>query len=567
MLYNWVYNHPAPAESLRQIKNQMGINDLLAQLLYDRSLINQEDIEHFINPDLDQLHSPYLMKDMDRAVKRILKALRDGENILIYGDYDVDGITGVSLLYEALFDLGGKVSFYIPDRILEGYGLSKDGILIARERGVDLILTVDCGITAVEETRFANEMGLEIIISDHHEPGECLPEAVAILNPKRKECNYPFKELAGVGVGFKLIEALYAELGYEKKDLEKYLDLAALGTAADIVPMIDENRILVKYGLDRINNKPRCGIYALMESSNLLGRELSVSLIVFVLAPRLNAVGRISKAKKAVHLLTSTSLQQSRNIARILESENKIRRGIDETTCQDAIDLIDREFDLEKSKVLVLAKEDWHPGVIGIVASRIVEKFNRPAVLISVKDGVGKGSARSTGNFDIYAALNSVSSLLENFGGHKFAAGLTIKNENISKLRSRLSEISDTQITSEDLIPTLNIQDILTLKDVDAQLLHWLKILAPYGPHNMCPVYVSTNLEVMGDAGIVGGNHLKLKVRQDGIVIDAIAFNFGDVKYKMKNTGQRINAAYVIEENTWNGRTTIQMRIKDMELS
>ncbi len=567
MLYNWVYNNPAPAESLHHIKNQLGVNDLLAQLLYDRSLINQEDIERFINPDLDQLHSPFLMKDMDRAVERIMKALRDGENILVYGDYDVDGITGVSLLYEALFDLGGKVSFYIPDRINEGYGLSKEGMRLARERGIDLILTVDCGVTAVEETRFANEIGLEVIICDHHEPGKFLPEAVAVLNPKRKQCNYPFKDLAGVGVGFKLIEALYADLGYERKELEKYLDLAALGTAADIVPMIDENRVLVKYGLDRINNKPRSGIYALMESSNLLGRELSVSLIVFVLAPRLNAVGRISNAKKAVHLLTSTSLQQSRNIARILESENKIRRGIDETTCQDAIDLIEREFDLEKNKVLVLAKENWHPGVIGIVASRIVEKYNRPAILISVKDGIGKGSARSTGNFDIYAALNSVSTLLENFGGHKFAAGLTIKNENISKLRSRLSEISDAQINSEDLIPTLNIQDKLTLKDVDAQLLHWLKILAPYGPHNMCPVYVSKNLEVMGDAGIVGGNHLKLKVRQDGIVIDAIAFNFGDVKYTMKNTGQRINAAYVIEENTWNGRTTIQMRIKDMELS
>jgi single-stranded-DNA-specific exonuclease len=567
MLYKWVYNNPAPAESLRKLKDQMGINDSLAQLLYDRSLVDQEVLERFINPELSHLHSPYLMKDMDRAVKRLMKALRDGENILVYGDYDVDGITGVSLLYEALFDLGGKVSFYIPDRISEGYGLSKEGIQLAMERGVDLILTVDCGITAIEETRFANEMGIDVVISDHHVPGESLPEAVAILNPKRKQCNYPFKELAGVGVGFKLIEALYAELGYERKELEKYLDLAALGTAADIVPLIDENRVLVKYGLDRINNKPRSGIFALMESSSLLGRELDVSLIVFVLAPRINAVGRISKAKKAVHLLTSSSLQQSRNIARVLESENKIRRDIDGTTCQDAMNLIDREFDLEKNKVLVLAKEGWHPGVIGIVASRIMEKYNRPALLISVKDGMGKGSARSTGNFDIYEALNSVSTLLENFGGHKFAAGLTIKKENISKLRSRLSEISETRITSEDLTPTLNVQDTLTLKDVDAQLLHWLKMLAPYGPSNMRPVYVSTDLEVMGGAGIVGGNHLKLKIRQDGIVIDAIAFNFGEVKYKMKSIGQRINAAYVIEENTWNGRTTIQMRIKDMELS
>ena len=566
MLYKWVYNTPAPAESLHEIKNKIGLNDILAQLLYDRSLITQDVIEHFISPAFDQLHSPYLMKDMDIAVERILKALRDGENILIYGDYDVDGITGVSLLYEALFDLGGKVSFYIPDRISDGYGLSHDAIQLAKDQGTDLVLTVDCGITAVEETRLANELGMDVIVCDHHEPSDQLPDAVAILNPKRKYCTYPFKELAGVGVGFKLVEALYTKLGYKREELEKYLDLVAMGTAADIVPLIDENRVLVKLGLNRINDKPRNGLFALLESSSLLGRELNVSLIVFVLAPRLNAVGRISNAKKAVHLLTSSSLQQSRNIAKVLESENKIRRDIDETTCLDAISLIDREFDLEKNKVLVLAKEDWHPGVIGIVASRIMEKYNRPTILISIKDGIGKGSARSTGKFDMYQALHSVEFLLDNFGGHKFAAGLTIKKENIEKLRSELSEISENQISQDDLTPTLNIQSVLALKEIDAQLLHWMKILAPYGPHNMRPVFVSRNLEVMGDASIVGGNHLKLKVRQDGIVIDAIAFNFGDVKYKMKNNGQRINAAYVIEENTWNGRTTIQMRIKDIEL-
>ncbi len=566
MQFKWVYNSPAPSESLRQLKDQTGINDILAQLLYDRQLIEEDIIEHFMNPSLSQLHSPYLMKDMDVAVKRILKALRDGENILVYGDYDVDGITGVSILYEALFDLGGKVTFYIPDRISDGYGLSSDGVKLAKEQGVDLIVTVDCGITAVEETSLANELGMDVIISDHHEPGESLPDAVAILNPKRKHCTYPFKELAGVGVGFKLIEALYTSLGYKREELEKYLDLVAIGTAADIVPLIDENRVLAKFGLDRINEKPRHGLFALMESSSLLGRELNVSLIVFVLAPRLNAVGRISNAKKAVHLLTSSSLQQSRNIAKILESENKIRRDIDEITCLDAINLVEREYDLEKCKVLVLAKEDWHPGVIGIVASRIMEKYNRPSILISIKDGIGKGSARSTGNFDMYEALYSTSSLLDNFGGHKFAAGLTIKAEKIEQFKAEIAQISDVQINKEDLTPTLKVQSILDLKEIDAQLLHWLKILAPYGPYNMRPVFVSKQLEVQGDASIVGGNHLKLKVRQDGIVIDAIAFNFGDIKYKMKRTGQRINAAYVIEENTWNGQTTIQMRIKDIDL-
>jgi len=307
-------------------------------------------------------------------------------------------------------------------------------------------------------------------------------------------------------------------------------------------------------------------LFALLESSSLLGRELNVSLIVFILAPRLNAVGRISNAKKAVHLLTSSSLQQSRNIARILESENKIRRDIDEITCTDAMNMIESEVDLEKHKVLVLAKADWHPGVIGIVASRIMEKYNRPTILISLKDGIGKGSARSTGNFDIYEALNSSSNLLENFGGHKFAAGLTIKEHNIKELQHAISQYSAQKISDEDLTPSLGIQSALTLKELDAQFLHWLKLFAPYGPHNMRPVFVSKNLEVAGDVGVVGGNHLKLKVRENSIVIDAIAFNFGEVKYKMKSMGQRLNVAYVIEENTWNGRTTIQMRIKDIDL-
>ena len=566
MIYKWVFNEPAPAEALQELQNQNNISRILAQLLYDRRLTDKEAIEKFLMPDLIQLHDPFLMQDMDKAAERIVKALRDGENILIFGDYDVDGITGVSLLYEALFNLGGKVSFYIPDRIIEGYGLSAKGIEIARERGVQLIITVDCGITAVEEVRLAAENHIDVIVCDHHEPSEQLPDAIAILDPKRKGCPYPFKELAGVGVGFKLLQGLFAKLGYPHSALEGYLDLVAMGTAADIVPLIDENRILVKYGLDRINNNPRHGIFALLESSSLLGRELNVSLIVFILAPRLNAVGRISNAKKAVHLLTSSSLQQSRSIARILESENKIRRDIDENTCQEAMSVIENTIDLEKDKVLVLAKEDWHPGVIGIVASRIMEKYNRPTILISFKDGIGKGSARSTGNFDIYEALNSISPILENFGGHKYAAGLTIKEDNLNLLREKIAEFSEQKISEQDLTPTLEIQAELTLKELDAQFLHWLKLFAPYGPQNMRPVFVTRDTEIVGTADIVGGNHLKLKVRNDGIVIDAIAFNFGDLKYQMKANGQRVNVAYVIEENTWNGQTTIQMRIKDIQL-
>jgi single-stranded-DNA-specific exonuclease len=566
MLYRWIYKKPLASDILNSLQQENKISVIIAQLLAERNLLSSQQIASFINPRLSQLYDPFIMLDMDKAVKRLITALRDGENILIYGDYDVDGITSVSILYEALFKLGGKISFYIPNRITEGYGLSLQGVKMAEERGTSLIITVDCGITAVDEVRAATAKGIDVIICDHHEPSDVLPQATAILNPKRKNCPYPFKELAGVGVASKYMQGLYKSLGYKISQLEPFLDLVAVGTAADIVPLIAENRIFVKYGLEKINNNPRYGLFALLESTSLLGRELDVSLIVFVLAPRLNAVGRMSAAKKAVHLLTSSSLQQSRNIAKILESENRLRRGIDESTCQEAIQIIDKSVDVDDTKIFVLAKEDWHPGVIGIVASRLTEKYNRPTILISIKDGVGKGSARATLNFDMHRALSSVSHLLEDFGGHKYAAGLTILEQNVEEFRNQLEKISEPMIRQEDLIPTLEIQSEISLREVDANLLKWLKLFAPYGPQNMRPVFVSKNLEIMGDAIIVGNNHLKLKVRSDGIVIDAIAYNFGDIKTRMKSMGQRIDAAYVIEENTWNGQTTVQMRIKDLNL-
>jgi single-stranded-DNA-specific exonuclease len=505
------------------------------------------------------------MLDMEKAVQRIIAALREGENILIYGDYDVDGTTGVSLLYEALFKLGGKVSFYIPNRITDGYGLSMDGIHIAESRKVSLIITVDCGITAVEEVEFADSKGIDVIICDHHEPAQNLPQAYAVLDPKVKGCPYPFKELAGVGVAFKLLQALYLKLGYTIEDLIPFLDLVAIGTAADIVPMLDENRILVKYGLERVNAQPRHGIFALLESSSLLGRELDVSLIIFVLAPRINAVGRMSAAKKAVHLMTSSSLQQSRNIARVLESENKMRRGIDESTYSEAIQLAEDQI-CKGAKILVLAKEGWHPGVIGIVASRIMEKFNRPTILISLREGIGKGSARSTTNFNMYQALKGIEHLLDNFGGHKFAAGLTVQEDNIDYLRDEMQKITEELISKEDLVPTLVVESEISLNEFDASFFKWLKQFAPFGPQNMRPVFVTRRIEIAGDVQVVGSNHLKFKVKSNGIVIDAIAFNFAEMRDKIKPSRQLIDAAYVIEENTWNGRTTVQMRIKDINL-
>ena len=566
MLYKWVFKNHTNSDKIADLKSKLNISHTLAQIILDRSLNSVEEVENFIKPDLSKLHDPFLFQDMEVAVKRLLSALREGENILIYGDYDVDGITSVSLLYEAIFELGGKVSFYIPNRISEGYGLSRKGIDVAKSKNIDLLITVDCGVTAVEEVAYANKNGIDVIVSDHHEATKDIPKALAVINPKLKNSNYPFKELAGVGVAFKLLQALYQRLGYDISKLENFLDIVAVGTAADIVPLLDENRILVKYGLEKLNTNSRNGFFALAESASLLGREITVSTIVFVMAPRLNAVGRMSNAKKAVHLLTSKSLQQARNIAKILESENKMRRNIDEATCIEAMKLVDEQIDPDISKIIVLAKNDWHPGVIGIVASRVMEKFNRPTVLISIKEGLGKGSARSTLNFDIYKALNSVNHLLEEFGGHKFAAGLTIKEENINELRTKLEKISEDQISNEDMTPTLMVESEINLNEFDANFLKWLKYFAPYGPENMTPIFVVRDLEVVGDVHVVGYNHLKMKVRQNGIVIDAIAYNFGDKASQFKKKNQRLDSAFVMEENTWNGQTTIQMRIKDFNL-
>jgi single-stranded-DNA-specific exonuclease len=566
MFYRWQFNQQKHSPQYSILQKELDLSPLLLELLLNRNLDTADKIESFFNPDLSRLHDPFLLSGMARAVKRIIDALREGENILIYGDYDVDGTTGVSLLYDAFFKLGGKVSFYIPNRITEGYGLSEESIKMALRRKIDLIITVDCGVTAVSETKIANQNGIDVIICDHHEPAEILPEAFAILNPKLKDSRYPFKELAGVGVAFKLLQALFLELGYTIDDLIPYLDLVALGTSADIVPLLDENRILVSCGLERINKNPREGIFALLESSSLLGREITVSQIIYVLAPRLNAVGRMSSAKKAVHLLTSTNIQQARNIARVLEMENKIRRGVDDTTCQQATKIIENDISYQQAKILILAKNDWHPGVIGIVASRIMEKYNRPTILISISDGMGKGSARSTLNFDIYDALSRNSDLLENFGGHKFAAGLTIQENNIESFRHRMKEISNQILSDEDCYPTLNVYSEINLRNLDAELLKWLKRFAPYGPQNKRPIFVSRNMSLVGNCEIVGENHLRVKVRQDGIVIDAIGYRMGKIQPLLTKKDQKIDAAYVIEENTWNGCTTIQMHIRDIDL-
>ncbi len=563
MEYKWVTDCDYDEEEINKIAKELAVPPVLARVLLNRKIDSFEKARVYFRPDLESLYDPYLMKDMDKAVDRLYRALHSGENILIYADYDVDGVSSAALMYLVLSRMvGSKVSYHIPDRITEGYGLSKSAIEEAAQNGVSLIITVDCGITAVEEIRRANELGMDVIVSDHHQPGEEEPPAIALLDPKQPDCPYPFKELAGVGVAFKLLQGLYQKLELPVSDLDDFLDLVAIGSSADIVPLVDENRILVRHGLDKINYNPRNGVKALLESSGLNNRDITVGLLVFVFAPRINAVGRLGDARRAVLMLTAQSLQKARTLARELEKENRERRNIDELAFKEAAEIVENRLDPVNDKAFVLYKQDWHPGVIGIVASRIVEKYYRPTIMISVVDGVGKGSARSISNFNIYQAIKECSHLLTGFGGHKYAAGLTVDEDKIPAFVECFKKVAAQQITGEDLIPSLHIDSEVDLNVFTPRFIRLLKLLGPFGPNNMRPVFVSRDLKVTGIPTIVGTNHLRLKVEQDGHVFDAIGFNMGeDMEIIEKNNGV-IDCVYIIEENKWNGRTNLQLRLK-----
>ncbi len=550
---------------VRELAGALNVPEIIARLLLNRGISTPEAAERFFRPSLAHLHDPFLMKDMDRAVARLLEALRHKERIMVYGDYDVDGITAVSMTYLLLRRLGGDVIFYIPDRLRQGYGLSEVGVREAHRRGASLIVSVDCGVTACQEVALANSLGMEVIICDHHEPRSVLPEAVAVLDPKRPDCAYPFKELAGVGVTFKLLQALFMTLGQDQALVEEFVDYVAIGSAADIVPLVDENRVLVAEGLRRLNAGPRkVGVQALLETAGLVEREIGTGQVVFIVAPRINAVGRMGDALRAVRLLTTDVPQQARNIAAILEAENRARKNIDEETFAQALRMLEADYDPQRDLVLVLAQEGWHPGVIGIVASRIVERYYRPTIMITLDGEVGKGSARSIPGFDIYAALKQGEDLLIEFGGHKYAAGLTVRRERVEPLRERLQQVAAAQLGEELRVPKLRVEGEIRLSHITPRTFALLKQFAPFGPQNMRPVFVSRGLQVVGESRIVGNNHLKLKVRQDGIVIDAIGFNLGDLSYRVAPGEGNLDIAYVIEENEFQGQHLLQLRLKDL---
>jgi single-stranded-DNA-specific exonuclease len=546
-----------------EIKRELKIPTVMAKILINRGIHNVATGRDFLYPSLDHLIDPFIMADMEFAVARIWQALDAGEAIMVHGDYDVDGVTATALIVNTLKALGADVSFYIPHRREEGYGISKGAIDLCVRQRRTLLVSVDCGITAIEETRYANEQGVDVIITDHHEPGE-LPEAVAVINPKRPDCPYPFKELPGVALAFKLADAVYKKRSQDLSSVYKNLDLVALGCAADIVPLVDENRVLVTYGLGQMECTENPGLKALLSNLNLRNKRLGTGQLIFVLAPRINALGRMGSAMDAVTLLTTQNPEEADRISKVLEQQNLKRRQIDKRTLHEALQMVEQQVDPERDRAVVLSSDAWHPGVIGIVASRIAEKVHLPTVLIAVDGAQGKGSGRSIPGFDLYAALSRCQQHLAAFGGHKYAAGLTIDRDRIEPLREAFLATVGEMFKPEHMIPQLNIDDEISLGQIDGRLMGLLKRFAPFGPQNMRPVMVSRGVEVVGETEIVGTNHIKFQVRQHGRVLDCIGFDLGHLDYRLAPGEANLDIAYMIEENEWRGRKGIQLRIKDL---
>ncbi|MBN1482672.1 single-stranded-DNA-specific exonuclease RecJ [candidate division KSB1 bacterium] len=561
----WIVEDNVDKEEIYQLAAELNVPHIIAQILLRRGVTDLISARKFFHPSVDQFYDPFLMQDMEKAVERLRRAILSDEEILIYGDYDVDGITSVSFLYLTLKELGAHVSYYIPDRQEEGYGLSAQGIEEAKKRNINLIVTVDCGITGHAEIDLANSAGIDVIVTDHHEPGPTFPNAVAVVDPKRPDCQYPFKQLAGVGVAFKLAHGLLQRMEIDASILENYIELVAIGTSADIVPLVDENRIFVKAGLTALNNSENTGMKALIKAAGIYGREIGTGQIVFIIAPRINAVGRMGNAERAVELLTTHDEVEAERIAAILERENQHRKNVDEEAFNEAIRQTEEQFaGNSKASSIILHKQGWHTGVIGIVASRVVERYYRPTILISVDGGVGKGSARSVPGFDLYEALKQCEDLFIGFGGHKYAAGLTIAEKNIDTFKNRFEAIAKQYLTPEHLSPKLYIEAEIRLGNIDEKFVKLLKMFAPFGPQNMRPVFISRNLQIIGSPSIVGKNHLKFKVRQDDKIYDVIAFNMGELLYRLTPGEANLDMAYVIEENVFMGRRSIQLRAKDI---
>ncbi len=562
----WKFTQPDPG-LVHQAEQEFSVPEIYARVLVHRGITSREMGIPFFNPDPTQLHDPFLLKDMEAAVDRVLEQLGAKRPILIFGDYDVDGTTGASLLYLFLKSIGARVSTYIPNRETEGYGFSRGGVDYAALIGADLLITCDCGISALEQVERARDKGIDVIITDHHIPDTKLPAAAAILNPKRADCAYPFEGLCGVGVAFKLALAVAEKGGYDPGLVWDHVDLVALGTAADLVPVLDENRAIVNEGLRLIRERSRPGIAALWQVSGLAGKDVTVGRLVFGIAPKLNAAGRLGDAGRAVKLLTTDNRYLAVNMARVLVAENDRRRIIQENTVEEAIFQVNAHHDLSREKALVLSGEDWHQGVIGIVAARIRDLFHRPTVIIAMENGVGKGSARSMAGFDLYEALTQCREHLLNFGGHAVAAGLSVNHEALPAFTDRFLAWADQQLTDEQLQPHLTVEGECPLDLIDSRFLRFLDSLAPYGPGNRRPVFTARGVREAGVPRLVGesASHLKCRLVQNSTTFDAIGFDLADHFEKLL-LKKPLDIAYVVEENKWQGSRKVQLQLRDIKI-
>ena len=568
--HRWTLAEPPSAEVVARLSREINVPEPIARILVFRGINDYDKAKAYFRPSLELLHDPFLMGDMEIAVSRILDAISRKEKLLVFGDYDVDGTNGAAMLFLFLRGIGADVEYYIPDRIKEGYGISRQGIEKAHNDGVHVFIAIDCGITAVDQVSFARELGLDVIICDHHETGSVLPAAVAVLDPIKPGDPYPFKYLCGCGVGFKLIQGLARKLGNESLVLP-YLDLVTLASTADIVPLIGENRVLSKIGLESINTNPRPGIKALIEGAGLKIGQITTGQIVFVLAPRINAVGRLGDANRAVRMLTSDDPLEGQELSRVLEEENRNRRKIDEDTFAEAQLLAETLFDVEGDAAIVLHQEHWHPGVVGIVASRMVEKYYKPAIMMATVDGVAKGSARSVSGFDVYKALKRCEETIIQFGGHKYAAGLTVELTRLNDFRAAFNAAVKDLMSEELKTPELRIDVEISLNELSPRFSRILREFAPFGPSNMRPTFLTRNLEVHGTPRIVGKNHLRFKVKQNGTVFDAIGFGLGDLLPRVAGGRKNLECVFTIEENDWHapsggrqGDPLPQLKIKDL---
>ena len=602
----WIIKQDYDIEVVEKLAESLGVDKIIATLLVERGVTTFEEAKHFFRPSLDQLHDPFLMKDMDRAIARINDAIRKKERMLIYGDYDVDGTSAVALVYSYFHTLHYNIDFYIPDRDTEGYGISFQGIDYAHRTGVKLIIALDCGIKAVEQADYANSLGIDIIVGDHHLPGEVLPNCCAVLDPKRSDCPYPYKELSGCGIGFKIVEAyMEQKIGVrlcdsssdltpvQKKNMEmlklkllRYLDLVAVSIASDIVPIMGENRVLAAYGLKVINTRPRPGLEAILtyghieprskedrmdnpEKDSYFEKDLNISDLVFLVGPRINAAGRIHSAFDSVRLLLAENMSVASKLAEEINNYNKERKGLDTLATEEAKKRLESDPNLSKRHSIVLFGEDWHRGVVGIVASRLVEAYYRPTIVFTRStDDLFVGSARSIKEFDVHAALEECSDLLEHFGGHKSAAGVSLKPENFERFVERFEEVVSRTIPPEATVPEIEIDAVISFSEhITPKFLRILKQFSPFGPENNMPVFCTRDLVDTGSPRVVGSNHLKfsaIQLTSRSRAYPAIGFQLGD-NYERVKQGQSFSLCYLLEENYWNGKTEIQLNVKDIK--